>query len=279
MLQRKSLEEAVAALGAATDLVAAARELLVIGDLVGLPQPAVIDDYSTSRVLTVEDGRAIASVLGWEDDFQRAWLDQRLYLLSPIAAVCRVTTRPFAWDAAEVARVVREARHRPRVSWNMTPENGIHGGITVPIHMPRARTGSVGWLARSPDVDIPAKLEQYGSALRLAAMHMMDLIHAKRVEAAEPVLPAEALNERELECLTWAGLGLTDADIGRMIHRSPATSRFHLDNAVAKLGARNRTQAVAMAAQLGLVHPLDDEGVAERGEERGRNRKTGESAS
>jgi DNA-binding CsgD family transcriptional regulator len=275
MSQRSSLDEAVTVLAGATDLVAAARQLLVIGEVVGLPQPAVIDDYSTSRVLTVEDGRAIASVLGWEDDFQRAWLDQRLYLLSPIAAVCRVTTRPFAWDAAEVARAVREARHRPRVSWKMTPENGIHGGITVPIHMPRARTGSVGWLARSPDVDIDAKLAEHGDTLRLAAMHMMDLIHAKRVETTEPVVPAEALHERELECLTWAGLGLTDAHIGRMIHRSPATSRFHLDNAIAKLGARNRTQAVAMAAQLGLVHPLDDDPAPDLAEEA----KTGESAS
>ncbi|MEQ8859058.1 MAG: autoinducer binding domain-containing protein [Pseudomonadales bacterium] len=253
-----ALEAALADLARATDLEEAARCLIGIGAEVGLPSPAVIDDYSTNRVLTVDDGRAIASVLGWEEDFQRAWLDQRLYLISPIAAVCRVSTRPFVWDAAAVAQAVLDARHRPQVMWNLTPENGIYGGVTVPIHLPHARTGSVGWLARDPEVDIQGVLARYGGTLRLAAHLMMDLVYARRAENADDPEPASSLNEREIECLSWSGLGRTDVEIGAIIHRSPATARFHIDSAIGKLGARNRTQAVAIAAQLGLIHPFDD---------------------
>lgn len=253
------LQDAVDRIARATDLVEAAHQLVAIGHEVGLPLPAVIDDYSTNRVLTVEDGRAIATVMGWDDRFQRAWLDQRLFLVSPIAAVCRMTTRPFVWDAAEVAQLVHDVRHRPRVVWNMTPENGVYGGLTVPIHMPRSRTGSVGWMAREPGVDLAQKLARHGATLRLAAHCMMDLIYARRAEDTDRAVPAPELSERELECLSWAGLGMTDTGIGEIIHRSPATARFHIENAVAKLGARNRTQAVAIAVQLGLVHPLDEE--------------------
>ncbi|MEZ5560580.1 MAG: autoinducer binding domain-containing protein [Pseudomonadales bacterium] len=255
---RADLDTALAELAEANDLVRAARCLIDIGAVVGLPSPAVIDDYSTNRLLTVADGRAIASVLGWEEQFQQAWLEQRLYLVSPIAAVCRVTTRPFVWDAAAVADAVREARYRPQVTWNLTPERGVFGGITVPIHLPRARTGSVGWLARSADVDVAEVHARYGNALWLAANLMMELIYAQRAEAPEAPEPSSQLNEREIECLSWAGLGRTDNEIGAIIHRSPATARFHIDNAIAKLGARNRTQAVAIAAQLGLIHPFDD---------------------
>jgi DNA-binding CsgD family transcriptional regulator len=254
----RKLDAIIGELARADDLVAAAECLLQIGAVVDLPAPAVIDDYSTNRLLAAEDGRALASVLGWEDRFMQDWLEQRLYLVSPIAAVCRVTTRPFAWDARAVASAVLEARHRPQVTWNLTPERGVHGGITVPVHLPRARTGSVGWLARDADVDIEGVLRKHGSALRLAASLMMDLVYAQRSDAAEALEPAAPLNEREIECLSWASLGRTDIEIGAIIHRSPATARFHIDNAIAKLGARNRTQAVAITAQLGLIHPLDD---------------------
>lgn len=251
-----ALDKALEALADTEDLVSAAACLKTIGHAVGLALPAVIDDYSTNRVLTVDDGRAIASVLGWHYEFQRVWLEQRLYLVSPIAAVCRVTTRPFVWDAAKVAEAVQDAKHRPPVEWNLTPEHGIYGGITVPIHMPHARTGSVGWLSADPDIDLHRILQRFDAPLRQAANSMMDLIYAQRSERGEEE-PTSPLSEREIECLSWAGLGKTDAGIGRIIHRSPATARFHIDNAISKLGARNRTQAVAIAAQLGLIHPLD----------------------
>jgi DNA-binding CsgD family transcriptional regulator len=144
------------------------------------------------------------------------------------------------------------------VVWYLTPESGVYGGITVPIHMPRARTGSVGWMARHRGVDPAAVLARHGAGLRLAANLMMDLIYAQRMEASEGPEPAASLNERELECLSWSGLGRTDNEIGQIINRSPATARFHIENAIAKLGARNRTQAVAIAAQFGLIHPFDD---------------------
>jgi len=254
-----TLQAALRRLAAAADLVTAAQCLLDIGAAVELPAPSVIDDYSSDRLLTAEDGRAMASVLGWEESFQSDWVDQKLYLISPIAAVCRVTTKPFVWDAVAVAEAIREARARPPVSWHLTPERGIYGGLTVPVHLPRARTGSVAWLAHDPNVDIRAVLDRHGEQLRLAAHLLMDLVYASRVEITiENSPPASPLSEREIECLSWAALGRTDVEIGESIHRSHTTARFHIDNAIAKLGARNRTQAVAIAVQMGLVHPLGE---------------------
>jgi LuxR family transcriptional regulator, quorum-sensing system regulator CciR len=180
--------------------------------------------------------------------------------VSPIAAVCRMSTQPFAWDAETVAAAITKAPGRADVRWPLTPQYGFFGGITVPIHMPRARTGSVSWYSRDPMVDVFAVLEADGDVLRLAAQRFMDLVYSARVERESCGEAPLGLSERELECLSWAALGRTDADIGSIIYRSPATARFHIDNAVRKLGARNRTQAVAIAAQRGLIHPLQDLG-------------------
>jgi DNA-binding CsgD family transcriptional regulator len=254
----RALDKAYHRLVGCTDLLDAAECLKAIGAAVGLPFPSVIDDYSKNRLLTSADGQALATVFGWEESFQADWVEHKLYLISPIAAVCRVTTQPFAWDAATVTATVLQARNRPQVPWHLTPERGIHGGITVPIHLPRCRTGSVAWLARDGRVDVNGILARHGDALRLAAVHMMDLVYASRAESGEDSGPSSRLTEREIECLTWAALGRTDGEIGEVIHRSPTTARFHIDNAIAKLGARNRTQAVAIAAQLGLIHALSD---------------------
>ncbi len=256
--QRLALQDASDRLGESSDLVTAAECLKVVGHCIGMPHPAVIDDYSSSRLLTTEDGRALASVLGWEPDFSEKWLKHKLYLVSPIGAVCRLATKPFAWEAAAIERAaILEAGSRTQIEWPVTPARGFYGGITVPIHMPRGRTGSVSWYSRNPRLDLPAVLQEFGGLLRLAGHRFMDLVYAIRAETESEEDDRIHLSERELECLTWAALGRTDADIGAVIHRSSATARFHIDNAVRKLGARNRTQAVAIAAQRGLIHPLD----------------------
>ncbi len=253
---KQNLQRAYQRLDESGDLVAAAECLKAAGRCIGMPHPAVIDDYSSNRLLTIEDGRTLTSVLGWETDFVEQYLSQKLYLVSPIAAVCRMSTKPFSWDALAIEAAIQEARSRT-IEWPLTPARGVYGGITVPIHLPRGRTGSVSWYSRDPDVNIPRALEDFGDLLRLVGHRFMDLVYAHRAETESEEQARLHLSERELECLTWAALGRTDADIGAVIHRSPATARFHIDNAVRKLGARNRTQAVAIAAQRGLIHPLD----------------------
>jgi DNA-binding CsgD family transcriptional regulator len=224
-----------------------------------MPHPGVIDDYSTNRLLTTEDGRALTTVLGWDPEYVEQWLQQQLHLVSPIAAVCRMSTQPFAWDAQTVTNAVMEELSPLPIRWPLSPERGFHGGITVPIHMPRGRTGSVSWYCRDASIDIPGVLEAHTDVLRLSAHLFMDLVYGARRESPEARCDAERpLSERELECLTWAALGRTDAEIGAVIHRAPTTARFHIDNAVRKLGARNRTQAVAIAAERGLIHPRDE---------------------
>ena len=253
--RREHLQLACERLAQCRDLVAAADCLIEVGRNLGMPHPAVIDDYSSDRLLTTEDGRALASVLGWQADYFEKWLSNKLYLVSPIAAACRVSTQPFAWDAAVMAAAIEQTQRRA-VDWPLTPMRGFFGGITVPIHLPRGRTGSVSWYSRDPNVDTRATLAEFDVWIRIAGHRFMDLVYAVRAERAPaPSAPAQ-LSERELECLAWAAVGRTDAEIAALIFRSPTTARFHIDNAVRKLGARNRTQAVAIAAEIGLIHPL-----------------------
>ena len=58
---------------------------------------------------------------------------------------------------------------------------------------------------------------------------------------------------REREILDLLADGATDEQIAAMLSVSPATVQSHVRNAKAKLGARTRAQAVALALQRGLI--------------------------
>jgi DNA-binding NarL/FixJ family response regulator len=64
-----------------------------------------------------------------------------------------------------------------------------------------------------------------------------------------------ALNDREVEALTWVARGKTSAEIAQILGLSKRTIDFHIDNARSKLGAATRTQAVIKAADGGLIEP------------------------
>jgi len=74
--------------------------------------------------------------------------------------------------------------------------------------------------------------------------------------ARSEVSPGEVnLSDREIETLTWAARGKTSAEIAQILGRTKRTIDFHLDNARAKLGVANRTEAVMKAARHRLIRP------------------------
>jgi PAS domain S-box-containing protein len=58
---------------------------------------------------------------------------------------------------------------------------------------------------------------------------------------------------RERQVLALLAAGATDEQIAELLDLSPATVQTHVRNAKAKLGARTRAQAVALALQGGMI--------------------------
>lgn len=63
----------------------------------------------------------------------------------------------------------------------------------------------------------------------------------------------EELTPREMEVLTLLAQGMTNKKIAAELVISERTAKFHVSAILSKLGAGNRTEAVSMAAQLGLI--------------------------
>lgn len=67
-------------------------------------------------------------------------------------------------------------------------------------------------------------------------------------------MSSQALTEREVDVLRLMTRGRSNKAIGTELHIGEGTVKFHVNNILGKLGAEDRTQAVTIALQRGIVH-------------------------
>jgi len=128
------------------------------------------------------------------------------------------------------------------------------------------RAGASGFLLKS------ARPEELADAIRTIASgssvvaprvvrRMLDLFapHLPTGSDASPARPEEVapalrdLTPRELDVLRAVAEGLSNAEIAEQLVLSTTTVKTHVGNMLAKLGVRDRVQAVILAYESGLV--------------------------
>lgn len=79
------------------------------------------------------------------------------------------------------------------------------------------------------------------------------LMRQMQQQANRPEPLIEPLTSREQEVLDQLVQGLQNKEIASLLHISERTVKFHVSSILSKLGAGNRTEAVSIAAQHGLI--------------------------
>jgi two-component system, NarL family, response regulator DesR len=119
-------------------------------------------------------------------------------------------------------------------------------GLSQPSFLLRALQGKIrGFLPKdAPAAELAAGIRRVAAGERV----LDPILVAAALETGESPLTA-----READVLRAAAGGLSTDDIAETLFLSPATVRNYLSNAIAKLDARNRIEAISIARRAGWI--------------------------
>jgi LuxR family quorum sensing-dependent transcriptional regulator len=162
--------------------------------------------------------------------------DGRYAEIDPIARRLRHSVVPFEHDEVPYGSNSRAAELRQR-----RRDFGFASGLSVPIFGPTGSTGYVSYaIFKGLKPDLPANKRTF---------HLMTLYAADRICSLRSAGSAHKpiVTNRQREVLTWVAAGKSAWEIGEILNISARTVEEHAQQVLQRLGAVNRTQAVAIA--------------------------------
>jgi len=210
---------------------------------------AVVELGEVIRVLCVDDHpivrKGIASLLATESELE----------LVAEAASGR--------EAVELHRALR-----PDVTLmdlKLPDLDGVSATRIIREEFPQARI--IALTSYDGDQDIYRALEAGARGYLLKEMVHTDVLRAIRVvhsgkrlippEVAERLseyFPQIVLTDREVEVLSCVAKGMANKDIAHLLGTASGTIKMHVQNILSKLGAADRTHAVTIALERGILH-------------------------
>ena len=173
-----------------------------------------------------------------------------------------VAQAPNAQEAIQQFR-----KHKPDVTLmdlRLPDKSGIEAMIDIRSEFPEARI--IMLTTFEGDVEIQRALEAGARGYLLKSMPPKELVEMiRQVHSGEKRIPlqvaerlaehisGEVLTEREIEVLSHIAGGNRNRDIAEKLFISEATVKVHIKHIIEKLGASDRTQAVAIGLRRGII--------------------------
>jgi DNA-binding NarL/FixJ family response regulator len=170
-----------------------------------------------------------------------------------------------ASNGTDAVQMFRE--HRPDVTLmdlRLPDLSGIDAMIAIRADFPEARI--IMLTTFEGDVEIQRALEAGARGYMLKSMPPKDLVDGiRQVHAGKKRVPAEiaahlaehmsdeSLTTREIEVLRHVSGGNRNRDIAERLFISEETVKVHIKHIMEKLGASDRTQAIAIAVRRGII--------------------------
>jgi DNA-binding NarL/FixJ family response regulator len=164
--------------------------------------------------------------------------------------------------------ILQFRKHRPDVTLmdlRLPDMSGVDTIVALRAEFPDARI--IMLTTFEGDVEIQRALEAGARGYMLKSMPPKDLVEGiRQVHAGKKRIPPqlaaqlaehmsdEALTTREIEVLRQIAEGNRNRDIGEKLFITEETVKVHIKHIMEKLGASDRTQAIAIAIRRGIIH-------------------------
>ena len=174
----------------------------------------------------------------------------------------------IAQAASAQEGILQFRKHKPDVTLmdlRLPDKTGIEALIAIRAEYPEARV--IMLTTFEGDVEIQRALEAGARGYLLKSMPPKELIEVIiQVHAGKKRIPTqvaarlaehmsdEELTEREIEVLSQIAGGNRNRDIAERLFITEETVKVHIKHIMEKLGASDRTQAVAIGLRRGIIH-------------------------
>jgi LuxR family transcriptional regulator, quorum-sensing system regulator BjaR1 len=186
-------------------------------------------------------------IFAWSypSEWMDRYLERRYALIDPIISRLQADLSPFVWSES-MRFVPPDNVGAVQTMMGEAAEHHLSAGIVIPM---LTLDGDVAAVSIGGErLEVPP--ESLGMLNLVSSYAMARAIELRNIQAIRREVN---ITPRELECLRWAADGKNEWEISTILCISEHTADKHLSNARAKLGAVNRTQAVARALRLGLL--------------------------
>ncbi len=176
-------------------------------------------------------------------DWQRRYVQENYLAVDPTVAHGSRSVMPLVWADKVFAKC--------RPFWEEARAHGLQVGWAQSCHDAKGVAGLL-TLARSHDDLSPKELGDSSLKMSWLAQAAHEGMSRLLVSKLMPESTVE-LTAREIEVLRWTAEGKTSSEVSQIMHIAERTVNFHINNALFKLGATNKTAAAIKAAILGLL--------------------------
>ncbi|OYU86100.1 MAG: LuxR family transcriptional regulator [Bradyrhizobiaceae bacterium PARB1] len=194
----------------------------------------------------IENSKAEIQTRAVVQYFPKGWaaryVDQNYLPRDPIIGRLQKDRNSFSWS--ESYKSCSEPDN-VRVIGGEAADFGLVEGFVIPITTLDHRTAALSFGGARDDLSNSDR-----SALAfLANFAIGHWLHLRRPRSTRNRM----LSPREFDCLLWAGEGKTDWEISVILGISRSTVTKHISSAREKLGAVNKTHAVAIAMRMKIL--------------------------
>jgi DNA-binding CsgD family transcriptional regulator len=229
-----------AAFRAAEDLSACAS-LAEVSALFAETVAAVGMDASVSAMVSgpVAVSEHPFHFVNWPAEWLVLYRERGFARADPVPRWAIASGAAASWSEIMAALPAKDPGHE---AYRAARDLGLREGFVTPV---RTAKGDLGLVSAGGDrggLDTEERL--FLQTVSVAALQRADALLKPARDAGGAVLSL-----RERECVQLLGQGFTDRDISQVLKVSAATTRFHIDNAKKKLGARSRAHLILLVGR------------------------------
>lgn len=190
----------------------------------------------------------LAFLDNYPENWKKTYVQQKYLELDPIVQRGLDLASPFTWNAEINSK---EATTKSEEEfWQQAITAGLRFGWSHSYHELTGTTGVI-TLARSTQPICEEEMRSSGVNM----FSFAGVVHSLLSRClAKRIFPSvRDLSEREIEMLRWTSAGKTAVEISELTGIAERTVNFHLNNAMLKLQAVNKTAAVVQSSYLGIL--------------------------